>query len=164
MTLRPSTVPARGDGLPTKHEAKLPTTPTVAASSDMFGLSMDWSPGPNSALPNGTTETTDRESVPRGPRDLLPATLANGRVIQKPVGLVFALQSPPLRASTAGDMPDTRSDVELLSDAKLYGLCLFCGTPRMTNQDGRADVKREALICPNEECAAMRAIIVPPSS
>lgn len=59
-------------------------------------------------------------------------------------------------------MPDARSDGELLTDAKHYGLCMFCGTPRMTNRDGRANVKKEALICPNSDCAAMRAIDASP--
>jgi hypothetical protein len=55
-------------------------------------------------------------------------------------------------------MPDARSDAELLNDTKHYGLCMFCGTPRTTNQDGRANVSKEALICPNEECPSMQAI------
>jgi hypothetical protein len=59
-------------------------------------------------------------------------------------------------------MPDTRSDAELLDDAKRYGICTFCGTPRMTNQDGRARAKKDALICPNNACPAMQAITVSP--
>jgi hypothetical protein len=35
-------------------------------------------------------------------------------------------------------MPDARSDAERLSDTKLYGICLICGTPRTPNRDGRA--------------------------
>jgi hypothetical protein len=56
-------------------------------------------------------------------------------------------------------MPDARSDDELHSDTKLYGVCLFCGVPRTTNRDGRAKVKRQALICPNDDCPAMQALI-----
>jgi hypothetical protein len=59
-------------------------------------------------------------------------------------------------------MLDARSDAELLKDTKRYGICMLCGTPRTTNQNGRANVKKDALICPNEQCAAMQAIIVPP--
>jgi hypothetical protein len=59
-------------------------------------------------------------------------------------------------------MLDARSDTELLNDTKLYGVCMFCGTPRMTNRNGLANVTREALICPNDACPAMRAIIVSP--
>jgi hypothetical protein len=59
-------------------------------------------------------------------------------------------------------MPDARSDAELLNDAKRYGLCMFCGTPRMTNRSGRANVKKDALICPNDDCPAMQAIVRSP--
>jgi hypothetical protein len=59
-------------------------------------------------------------------------------------------------------MPDARRDAELLNDTKLYGICMFCGRPRTTNQDGRANVKKEALICPNDDCPAMKALIVSP--
>jgi hypothetical protein len=56
-------------------------------------------------------------------------------------------------------MPDARSDAERLSDTKLYGICLICGTPRTPNRDGRANVHRDALICPNSECPAMQALL-----
>ena len=59
-------------------------------------------------------------------------------------------------------MPDVRSDAELLNDTKFYGVCMFCGTPRMTNRNGLANVNKDALICPNDECPAMRAITVSP--
>jgi hypothetical protein len=59
-------------------------------------------------------------------------------------------------------MPDARSDVELRNDRQLYGICMFCATPRMTNRDGRANVEKQALICPNDDCPAMQAIIVSP--
>ena len=59
-------------------------------------------------------------------------------------------------------MPDVRSDAELHNDTKFYGVCMFCGTPRTTNRNGLANVKREALICPNDVCPAMTAIIVSP--
>jgi hypothetical protein len=59
-------------------------------------------------------------------------------------------------------MPDARSDAELLNDTKLFGTCMYCGTPRMTNRNEQATVKREALICPNSQCPAMRAILAAP--
>jgi hypothetical protein len=61
-------------------------------------------------------------------------------------------------------MPDARSDAELLNDAKLHGTCMFCGTPRTTNDDGRANLRRQALICPNDDCPAMQALLEPPAS
>ena len=60
-------------------------------------------------------------------------------------------------------MPDARSDAELLNDARLYGNCMFCGTPRTTNRNGQARVNKDAVICPNDECPAMKAIIEPSS-
>jgi hypothetical protein len=63
----------------------------------------------------------------------------------------------------AGDiLADPRSDGELFNDTKLYGLCTFCATPRTTNRDGRAKVGTEAVICPNDACPAMQAILVEP--
>ena len=59
-------------------------------------------------------------------------------------------------------MPDARSDAQLLDDTKRYGLCMFCGTPRTKNRDGRARVKKEALICPNDGCPAMQFILDSP--
>jgi hypothetical protein len=59
-------------------------------------------------------------------------------------------------------MPDARSDAELCNDTKLFGLCMYCGTPRTTNRDGRARVKKEALICPNDGCPAMQVLIDSP--
>ena len=59
-------------------------------------------------------------------------------------------------------MLDARSDAQLLNDTKLFGVCMFCGTPRTTNQNGRANVSRDALICPNNECPAMEALIASP--
>jgi hypothetical protein len=60
-------------------------------------------------------------------------------------------------------LADPRNDGELLNDTNLYGLCTFCGTPRMTNKDRRAKVGTQAVICPNEECPAMQAILVEPT-
>jgi hypothetical protein len=57
-------------------------------------------------------------------------------------------------------LADLRNDGELLNDSELYGHCTFCGTPRMTNKDRRAKVGTQAVICPNDECPAMQAILV----
>jgi hypothetical protein len=59
-------------------------------------------------------------------------------------------------------MPDARSATELRDDTKRYGICMFCRTPRMTNQNGQAAVSKESLICPNDECPAMKSIIASP--
>jgi hypothetical protein len=60
-------------------------------------------------------------------------------------------------------LADPRSDGDLLNDAKHYGVCTICGTPRMTNRDGRAKVRKEDVICPNDRCPAMQAILVEPT-
>jgi hypothetical protein len=89
--------------------------------------------------------------------------LAIGRVKRKPVGLCLP-QSPPLmlhRQETI--LANPRNDGELLNDANLYGVCTFCGTPRITNADRRANVGTQAVICANEECPAMQAILVEPT-
>jgi hypothetical protein len=73
-------------------------------------------------------------------------------------------QSPPLmlhRQETI--LADPRNHDELLNDTNLYGLCTFCGTPRITNADRRAKVGTQAVICPNDQCPAMQAILVEPT-
>jgi hypothetical protein len=60
-------------------------------------------------------------------------------------------------------LADPRNDGELLNDTQLYGVCTFCGTPRMTNVDRRANVGPQAVICPNDECPAMQAILFEPT-
>jgi hypothetical protein len=60
-------------------------------------------------------------------------------------------------------LADTRTDSELRNDTQLYGLCTVCGTPRTTNRDGRAKVGKQDLICANDKCPAMQAILVAPA-
>ena len=59
-------------------------------------------------------------------------------------------------------MADLRNDRELLNDTKHYGVCTVCGTPRTTNQDGRAKVRKQDVICPNDRCPTMQAILLEP--
>ena len=40
-----------------------------------------------------------------------------------------------------------------------HGVCMYCGTPRTTNQEGLAQVGRDALICPNSACPSMQLLL-----